>query len=360
MGSFNTTCFASNQTIAPSDECVIVPIVQQAGYQPVEVSAGETSHSLYGITASTCHPDAFWSPAGGFVEGRYHDYGQFELSDTPANRFSVLGFIGWLLNTAATTQAGQNECHDLPFDLPGFLAQEAPLLQQLLRPTTTGDAAIVDGDAFFAQLVKTWGYIWEVASEHRLFAKTASGVLRPVQFSVMHKAACDELIRVVEARHSWDGQPLDRRSFFERALAQFDASDAAFDERIRKATADAPDARERFEQVRIFFKVTKFSDALARMGSSAGMNLPEEQETFHALLPAYAAGDLTAQDLFEALRPLLDRRYVLAGLDVLNLRFAPQVYADQDYSNETGGLYADFVQATRTAVDRTLRARHDE
>lgn len=358
MGSFNTTCFASNQTIAPDDECVIVPIIQQAGYRPVEVRSGATSHSLYGITASTCHPDAFWSPVGGFVEGRYRDYGQFELSNTATNRLSVLGFIGWLRDTAATTQAGENECHDLPFDLAGFLAQEAPLLLQLLRPTTTGDESLVDSDAFFAQLVKAWDYIWDVASEHRLFAATDSGVLRPVQFSVMHKAACDGLISIVEARRSWDGHPLDRRSFFERALAQFDASDSAFDERLRKATEGAPDEHERLERVRIFFKVTKFSDALARMGSAAGMSMLGEQETFHQLLPAYAAGDLSAQDLFEALRPLLNRRYVLAGLDVLNLRFSPQVYADQDYSNEMGGLYADFVQATRIAIDRTLRERH--
>lgn len=38
MGSFNTTCFVTQQTISTEDRAVIFPIIQKSTYNPVELS----------------------------------------------------------------------------------------------------------------------------------------------------------------------------------------------------------------------------------------------------------------------------------------------------------------------------------
>ncbi len=38
MGSFNTTCLVSQQTIVPYAQCVIIPIQQQSTFNPVSLT----------------------------------------------------------------------------------------------------------------------------------------------------------------------------------------------------------------------------------------------------------------------------------------------------------------------------------
>lgn len=55
MGSFNTACMVSQQVIVPGAEALILPIHQQATYNPVELvkDGEETSH--YGFAHTTCY-----------------------------------------------------------------------------------------------------------------------------------------------------------------------------------------------------------------------------------------------------------------------------------------------------------------
>lgn len=54
MGSFNTSCMVSQQTIVPHAHAVILPISQQATYNPVELIKGGKELSQYGFAHTSC------------------------------------------------------------------------------------------------------------------------------------------------------------------------------------------------------------------------------------------------------------------------------------------------------------------
>lgn len=202
MGSFHINCFATHQSITDGAPCVVFPIQQACTYEKVEVTAGDEGFSLFGVAHQTCYFDAFWEPMGGFVTGRYADYGQVVPDDTPANRVFMLHVIRSLQLQDIVVQQGESSRHEPGVNVGLFIQEEAPGLDGYLRDLR--DLHFVDagpGPAdLFDQLCHVWGKLWDVAAKGRLFSRSVSGDMRPVMFAVMHG----------HARLSWIGNP---RSF---------------------------------------------------------------------------------------------------------------------------------------------------
>jgi hypothetical protein len=344
MGSFNTTCFASGQTIAPGDRAFIMPILQASGDDAVEMAYGGKQYSLYGIANSTCYPHAFWEPYGGFLEGTYDDYGEFELVDTPINRARLLQFIADLVKKSAVVREGENECHDIPVILAYYVEEQTPLVHAALAGSH--QAALdrhAGSTALLHEMKGAWNYAREAACEHRLFAVNYQGEVRPLQFSVMHGVAFDGLT----ARYASY-----KRECFDNAL------DAIQGQPGPEALAQVSDP-ELLEAL-TYMRSMKFMRHFERLGRFEGLSYPGEAAAIEEALDAYGAGRLDAEGLFAALEPLLDARCVIQGLDNLNLKFSPQVYAGQDYRNEIGRGYAAFVQATSEGVSKIRRDRYGD
>lgn len=337
MGSFNTTCFASQQTIAPGDGCYVFPVLQQSGYRPVELVRGEQTLALYGITSSTCYSNAFWRQAGPMLEAVYSDYGRVTLADSRRNRYGLYAHLRFLLASAPRVLPGENQYHDKPFDLPAFIDAQAPITRDKLKgKVENGDeGGVDDGASAWSQAVKCWDYAWEAASEHRLFASNSFGVLRPLQYAIVHRVAYEELLKLASKLLDFEGNPLEPAAFFDRACAAAEAACTVYaDEGERRGWTFS----------------AAFRDCLVQLGGSGCARYPGESQLVSFLCHAYALGHLSKDQFFENVRPVLDELSVTAGLELMNLKVQPMVYAGQDYSNELGRTYADFIARTSKRV----------
>lgn len=121
MGSFNTTCFATRQTIAPGDGVVLFPIYQFLGHAstPVVVvnSDSRTEVNARGPD-QFIYPDALWKPLGCALKGHYDDCGTFVLDSGDFNREQLLALHDILNTQACYTPKGSNPYHEKEFRLP--------------------------------------------------------------------------------------------------------------------------------------------------------------------------------------------------------------------------------------------------
>lgn len=363
MGSFNTTCFASGQTIAPGDRCYVLPVRQAHDYSPVEMTVDGQSHSMYGITSFSGSPHAFWEPAGDFIEAKYDDCFKFDVIRDPRNAGRLLQFIGTLVEKAPVVAQGENKCHDVPVDLPAFIAANLPLMQARQVSKHPGDIQYTEAEreTFIDELLKAWDYVLDAAYERRLFMMDQRQPF-PVQFAVLHAAAYDRLIAMTEERKGWDGESLARRSHFDRALAKAHVEmDAEMQKELADAQAQGNEAEVRtLHAIHRMTRDSGFRDEFQRIGRCEGLNYPGEFPGLMYRVRHYLDGKLDVEALYKALRPMLDTRYVMNGLHLLNQRIKPMSYCSQDYDNEIGGRYADFVRATADTVTQGRRDHYGE
>lgn len=343
MGSFNTTCFASGQTIAPRDKCLVIPLQQAATYHAVQLTRQGKSMEAYGAFTSTCYPDAFWSPLCGGFDATYDDCGRFRLDRSDHNLHNLSHWVKILRKESPVTLQGEIGYHDHPFDLEAYLASEAPhFLAWLDAPK---DAPVpLNREVFLDEAVKCWDYAFLASEQSRLF-RMYSGEPRPLQFAVMHHLAVEELVALVSKGTDYDDLSLAPRSVFERVLkAGRDAADAEDEEASPEEHAKRKAWIFRAEGAR---KLQEFGRST--LGPRA------EQQHLHQVIDQVGAGAWSVEDAFEKFWPSLRGRYICLALEQLNLHFSPLVYAGQDYDNSIGRDYARFIRKVSTGVSRERR-----
>lgn len=296
MGSFNTTCFASQQTIAPGERCLVIPLIQKSTYTPAQATYGEETHELHGVTSSTCYPTAFWRPMGAFFDAKYDDYGRVVLEQTESNLSGLLEFLRYVLNNTPVVALGKNHSHDLAFDFRFFLTDKASSLGAWLLRRREDPSVTFDAQQFFAEGVLCWDYIWEVAFENRLFGADYNQQLRPLTFAVLHKRAQELLVADTEAQTDWYDATLEQRAFFDRIVAK--ASNESAD---RCRSGDPHGMRS-----------IPFMDCLRQelqaVGNFEGSSYPAESAVLTPLAQAHLRGDLSADELFIRMK---DRKSVV-------------------------------------------------
>lgn len=353
MGSFNTTCFASNQTIAPGDACRVIPIVRTKDFQPVQLLVQGEPASAYGATSSNCYVDAFWKPLGGCIAAVYDDYGQFKLSMSTSVCLQLLAFYKMALESFPVVLQGENECHDVPFDFRAFLAAKAPLVQALLAERDI-PSHVEEDPALFAEVEACWDYLWEVAREQRLF-QAQRGVMAPVQFAVVHEVAFQALRDKIAGMTAWNGESLAPQAWAARTL------DDVLKHIGELRSSDDSDT-EVNKQVLASMSCYSFSSCVNdALRSLRGNNLPTPRlasRTIHDLARQHMAGTLTPEIFLTALSPFLDEAYFYGGLEELGPRLSPMVYAGQDYSNEIGQAYVKFVTEVSHGVTRGRKSHY--
>lgn len=365
MGSFNTTCFASNQTIAPGDRCYILPILESHTSRPVDIKLGDKEFQRYGSANQTCYPDSFWRPFGGFIKAKYDDCGSVELLDTPVNRQRLVYFFFQLSNRAAAIPQGKNRYHDVPFEFTSFLETKAPELNEMLkflRGESVQGKPNIESSTLFAELTTAWEYAADAISEFRLFASDREKYPFQVQLTVMHETAFKNLIQLLESEKNFKGEPLDQRSFFDRNIGAYLGNVRECIVKLQEALKDDIPADKRKELLRLLQEGVQRSEilldgGLSRMAELNGNAHPAEMFETSGLLSRYTSGKTNLDEFFEELKPTLNSRYVLAALELLNVHISPMSYASQDYSNSIGKEYARFVSATRAVVDEQRNNR---
>lgn len=98
MGSFNTSCFITRNSIGYCDPVVIFPIVEHvSGYTLNRVMTNKGEVAIP-VSRSTCHSTAYWRFRGEMLYGRYDDCGLFSLDETAENDRELKSFVNALKN----------------------------------------------------------------------------------------------------------------------------------------------------------------------------------------------------------------------------------------------------------------------
>ncbi|WP_109016000.1 hypothetical protein [Novimethylophilus kurashikiensis] len=315
------------------------------------MSIGDRDLSMPGIANSSCYPGCYWEPMSAFVSGTYDDdYYRINPDDTAVNRRAMANFFLELYRNAPVVKVGKNPTHDVPFNIQAFIAEKAPSLEkavQGLKWFMTVDQ--VDG-LKSDELVKVWEYVFSVSSQHRLFCN-AHGMIRPVQFAAFHHVTFDNLVQLTSGFKTYSGDSYELSELLRRELDTLEA-------KLQEVLAnDEYDETKKLSYA--YVHRSNFQSELKLNMSDSVHNIlyPFNGEQFD-LLGKYLDEGMPFDEYVEAMRPTMAGVYALAGMNALNLKFAPFVTAGQDYDNSQGTAYAKFVTSVSKAINKEVTKKY--
>lgn len=325
MGSFNTTCFASMQTIASGDECFIIPIIQKKGYRPVEISRGEQKFSPHGVTDSTCYCTAFWKPIGRPVSAVYDDYGRVVIHPTVDNMRSLSSFYKENKKRFFKTEEGENSSHDLAYD---------PETIEITKP------------------IETTYDMWDVAvHEHRVFIADYDGNPCQFQWAIISKEAVNNLVKYVENSKNYDKTSNKIEAFIKRLEVQYEEILAD----NGKLKPEKDDAITRMSMR--WFLTDRLFDRICNSGEGYQLYAHDLKEEIMDELK----GQISFSDSVKIkLTNMIREYYIYSGLIGLNIKIQPMFYASQDYDNSIGKEYSKFVLATSAAMTKFRKKMYED
>jgi hypothetical protein len=344
MGSFNTTCFVSQQIIATGDESVILPIIQQTTYRPVSLLVktheGIQEVEKYGYMHSTCYPTAFWGYYGPMIYGSYDDYGRFKLDDTDSNFFNLIHFFNELHKNVCDVKQGENSCHDHPMEF-----------SKIYDPSKQYS---------FSDLVKIWEKIWDMAEQSRLFATDYKQNPCSIAFAVMHKITADYLINSISQSTSYDGTSLEQKTYFNSYI----------NDNLKRVLELFKGKKEK-QDIITFAAASMLSLDSFRIGQQEGTYInnfydyPEEAmdkmiEYFKENPEATSMSKEATDDIFEYFEDQIKHRYLVAGLTKFDIRLSPMVYSSQDCHNEEGNAYLEMIKEINAKVNLLVKEKYGE
>ena len=345
MGSFNTTCMVSLQTIVPGASVVLLPITQSMTYSPVDVSYGDLDkYSLYGVSESTCYSNAFWQYVGTSFTGKYDDYGCFNLFDTTENQNNLIHFFNFLSARSCITQQGENEYHDLGFDISKEYSTN-------IKYT-------------FDQLISIWNYIWTAIAKNRVFVTNGRRPPALLQFAVMHQQASDYLIKLACGhKYGKEASMAHIRTTFEGYIKDklLDRMTGFDEDSITKACQSASYSipslsnypfwsNQGYNYMALYTNViSKTIDLLAKFATPPEPGVEIDPRNYENL----------TSDLFAIFRTHLELIYLEHGLDSLNIKLSPMVYSSQDYENDLGKGFTRMVKTVSAAINKEIKEYND-
>lgn len=347
MGSFNTTCFVSHQTIKPGQKVYVTALYQSYDYAPVEVTheVFPGNIQIYSVVAnrgSTCYPTAFWTPLSEYITAEYSDYGAVTIDNTPENLRKVRSLVAQLTKACPTVELGSNEYHDVAFNLK-------------TKPELTIDSSYEDH-------VAIWDHIWEAVFEDRAFIVRGKQTAL-LGFSIMLQVTGDYLVTLTEKSTDWNNNPMDMKSLLERKTNDFISRFKNMAEDTHKDNAKVKDFVVTFASQELF-RLADFGISDTRLP----INLEPTTELYEALASQYkVTADLinpitaeTLDKLYKSLYSSLQFLYIDSGVCQLNLKYSPMIYAGQDYDNEIGRNYLKLVQHVAAEIKKEIDFENED
>ena len=324
MGSFNLTCFASQHTISESNKATIIPIIQQATYEAVNLSLGDIKVSQFGFAHSICYPNAFWDFAGPIFEGTYADYGNFYLTENKSNYNNLINFFNILYKSLFKVEQGSNSVHDLPIDF-----------QSLYQPDKTYS---------FDELTSIWDTLWHVGQKNRLFINQRQQP-RQLQFAVLHQ----KTVKFFENEMSKCRFP----ESFDQLIDEFIQSKFDFISRCI-LSIDTNDPKN------FYYKMSK--DLIENILNLQTMNHSfncsfydfyndVNKESFNVISKfitknpqAKEFDSSTLKKIKKFCSDAIKQKSIYFGLENYNVKLSPITYGYQDYNNSVGKNFLKFIQ----------------
>lgn len=332
MGSFNTTCFATQQTISTHNPCYILPIKQNSGYNGVKLTRGDKPAVGSSVTSSTCYPDAFWQPYGDFIKAIYDDYGQVAIDFNDENKQKVNALFKELSREVFVTLEGENEYHDVPFNI---------------------------SECKNKPIEEAWEYMWNAAvHELRVFITPyQDNAPRQFTFAIISEQAYDYLLESIESSKTWDDTSNSRDTKIDSLAADIET---------RMETFNSPDKYEG--------KYAKGGPQYDSMYNTIATDVIREaiNGRTNVRIPHYLqdgvwdyAKELIKEGKFSdatkaKMKKDMEFSYIIAGLDDMNLKISPLVYAGQDYDNAIGKAYAKMIKTVSAQINKQQKKIYSE
>jgi muconolactone delta-isomerase len=343
MGSFNIKCFASNQVIAEGEACRVVVIIQKASFHPMTAELHGKKTAQLGVSNRCGATDAWWSPVTAFMSGHYADYSKVELDDTPENQTILTEFYNSLYRTGATVV--DDEKQTTVFDFPALVQKHAPQLHAKLTVQTSFYDRIRPEELDMEEAMVLWDVLQDAIISGQAYKANSLQVVRPVKLAVLHEASFQQLVKTVEATNSYRGKSYAREAYFGDAFANL-ASDLA----------DVEEEMKRFVRKDHFREVLRFdADSLVMHPTTWAFRV-----TFDDAIEAVVERKQPVSHFLATCAYALDSLYATFALEQLNIQYSPITYAGQDYSNEVGKQYADFVAEVSATVCAGRKAWMEE
>lgn len=403
MGSFNTTCFATHQTIAPNDGVLVFPIYQFHGYAPVDVVDPDDEEqrfiNAYGPT-EFIYPDALWRPLGCALRGTYDDYGIFALEQCAMNRVQLLSLYETLQKIAFITAKGSNPYHEKSFkafDIPTHLQLTQEQWFELTDSAEPKDLELVDQalTAFFADLQ-------DAMRSNRVFLKISSQGRQPalLKLAVAAQAAVDNsedalqyltsiyeggdeyepaseaYAKLTQSIKQWRADAMANRApktyeslnqYAGTPFTQLERGNKVMETMLEVSFSKEPLAKPALEfvleSVVTYFKTVRVS----LFGQSQHRSMDMLFEAFiHEMArevsqaePLDEVQQLSVHFKEEVLPSFFAINSFLRMVNCMSIVFTPSMYASQDYSNDLGKAYQAWVSRTCKAMPRTSEEDED-
>lgn len=318
MGSFNTTCFASGQTISDGNDCYLFAIERSADYRPTKVNRdGETALAT-ASHSSTCYANAFWNPASYLFKAKYADYGQFEVEDC----IEIQEFFTYIEKHGYNSESGENSSHDVPFSINKFKE--------------------------FTDFDEKWEYFWEAAIRcNRVFVNGSNdNAPAQISFAVISTQAVEYLIKQTESFERYDDESNVRKDRIDPMLAKMQKR---LDFSLSRGNVD--------------FAAFGVADVISDETKAREVIMPFSESRYHecaSLAEEFVKTRTLSAESKEQIVDLLNTRYLFAGFENLNIKIQPMIYNGQDYDNSVGKAYAKFVRSVSAQITKQQKIRYEE
>lgn len=400
MGSFNTTCFATRQTIAPDDGALIFPVVKVNGYASIPVvqhfQGEKLNFEAYGPT-DFIYPNALWHPMGFAFRATYDDYGNFNLEKSSFNRKQLYMFYRRLKDWACHTPKGSNPYHEKEFTLTDLLKVsnlseadwESPFDNENPEVTAKVDQSL---EVF-------WDELQAAIFSSRVFIRHPRGNHQPamLRFAVASQVAVENspeayahLASIYEGGSPYTPSAVVYANFV-TALKQYwldclnnqskptleGVSQALIphcnyfqgfpgNPQLEAVLQLALETQDKMTNValqyaikEVFTLLKHIERALFQVGERSDMDglealfvaaVAKELQTLKA---GEVSHTLSEEFTSSALNPLMKISEFLSLLNALTVPFTPMMCASQDYSNDLGKAYARWVSSTCQDMPRS-------
>lgn len=332
MGSFNTSCFISNQIISPGNKVVLFPIgamASSSGYRKKEAEINGktvTYKNLYNM-GGYCHANMMWDVMGMMLTGVYGDYGRFELDKTLENLESLYDFFMLLLT---------NDINDDFIDV-----------FDLLQNKTLEELVSEHGELYvYVKFQEYWKYVSGLMYDQELFIQFNYSIYQ-IQLSVISKYTFDYIINSREFSYN-------KSNGKEYFYVKMNNAINRFYEVVQ----------EKNNKVLIYdywletmLQHTLFKDLTYNLLSYGHVKIYKDRH-ISILRDMYSKDkQITADIIYKMIKYRFNFNYFISMIDSFcNVKIMPVTYAGQDYGNEFGDLYIKMTKSVNKKLKQERKS----
>lgn len=333
MGSFNTSCFITNQIIVPGNQVVLFPIggmSSPSGYRKREAEINGkvvTYQSLYNM-GGYCHANMMWNIMGMMLTGIYDDYGRFKLDNTNENLESLYDFFMLLI---------QNDIeHDFNDEF------------DLLQDKNLEDLITEHGELYVHTIFQEyWKYVSELMYKQELFINFNNSI-HQIQLSVVSKYTFDFINNSRE--FSYDKRNV-KEYFNDEMSNAIELFYKVIPENNNKALI-----YDYWLETMIHHILLK--DLTYNLLSYGHVKIYTNKHV--NILKSMWDSDIqiTPDIIYKMIKYRFNFNYFISMIDSFcNIKIIPVTYASQDYANEFGDLYIKMVKSVNKKLSNERKRK---